>query len=353
MSVMREDWKKYLIDAGAEWTGEFLRDYGNPERERRVAVNGNVLCDLSHRALLAVRGEDAMAFLQGQFGSDLREVTETHSQLSSYSSPKGRAYAVFRIRREKDTYLLDLDAGQSEWVRKRLAMFILRAQVTLESAEETRVRFGFSGPGATQMLREILPGIPENVHGVMVTEGLTVVRVPGMTHDRYEFSGDFDSCRRLWDDLQVHAAPVGPEGWRLLDILAGLPVIYPETSEQFVPQMINLDALGGISFNKGCYPGQEVVARMHYLGKLKRRMVRLAIEGQRCPGPGTPVFRAEGDPSQPDGQIVDATLHPDGLYAALAVVQTSALEEPLVWGEIDGPAAHRIPLPYPLPGATD
>lgn len=349
---MREDWRKHLADAGGEFDGEQLRDYGNAERERRVAVNGNVICDLSHRAVLVVRGTDAASFLQGQFGNDIREVSATRSQISSYSSPKGRAYAVFRIRLEDDAYWLDIEPGQSEMLRKRLAMFILRAQVTIEPAAETRVRFGLSGPNATELIRELVPDAPQTIHGVYRHSGVTVVRVPGMTHDRYEFSGDFDSCRQLWEDLSVRAAPVGPEGWRLLDILAALPVIYPITSEAFVPQMINLDALGAISFNKGCYPGQEVVARMHYLGKLKRRMYRLAIEGQERPLPGSPVFCEDGDPEQADGQIVDATLHPDGLYAALAVMQTKSIDAPLVWGSLDGPRAHVIPLPYELPGVT-
>jgi len=176
-----------------------------------------------------------------------------------------------------------------------------------------------------------------------------LVRVPQMMHPRFEIFGDVDTCRRLWSDLNVHCAPVGPKGWQLLDILAAIPTIYEATSEAFVPQMLNLHALGGISFAKGCYPGQEVVARMHYLGKLKRRMYRLAIEGPDVPVPGSPVFRCGGDATQPDGEIVDAVLHPDGLWAALAVMQIAATEVPLCWGHPDGSPAHVILLPYPVP----
>ena len=346
---MREDWKKHLIDHGAEFEGDQLRDYGNDERERSVAVNGDVICDLSHRGLLEIRGEDAQSFLQGQFGNDIREVSATQSQLSSYSSPKGRAYAVFRVLLDRDAYLLDMTAERAEVVRKRLSMFVLRAQVMIENAEDSRIRFGLSGPNAERYLSDALGGYPSAVDEVKTQGGVSVVRVPTMTHPRFELFGEIDACIPLWNDFNVHCAPVGPEGWRLLDIIAGVPVIYPETSETFVPQMVNLHALNGISFNKGCYPGQEVVARMHYLGKLKRRMFRLAIEGQERPLPGSPVFREGGDPGQPDGEIVDATLHPDGLWAANAVLQTSAADLPLRWGAVNGPAAHLIPLPYPVP----
>jgi len=349
---MRDDWKRHLLNAGAEFEEDRLRDYGNAERERSMAVNGDVICDLSHRGLLEVRGKDAQSFLQGQFGNDIREVTETHSQLSSYSSPKGRAYAVFRVFFDRDAYLLEMNPEPIEPLRKRLSMFVMRSEVVIENAEDSRIRFGLSGPSAEQQLEETLGAFPAKVNEVLTRNDLSIARVPTMMHPRFEFAGEIDACRALWNDLNVHSAPVGPEGWRLLDILAGIPAIYPETSEAFVPQMVNLHALNGISFNKGCYPGQEVVARMHYLGKLKRRMYRLAIEGQDRPLPGSPVFREAGDPGQPDGEIVDAVLHPDGLYAALAVMQVASAEQPLRWGSPDGPAAHVIPLPYILPGSA-
>ncbi len=349
---MRDDWKRHLLNTGAEFEGDRLRDYGNAERERSMAVNGDVICDLSHRGLLEVRGKDAQSFLQGQFGNDLREVTDTHSQISSYSSPKGRAYAVFRVFLDRGAYLLEMNPEPLEPVRKRLSMFVMRADVVIENAEDSRIRFGLSGPSAERQLEETLGAFPLEVDEVMTRNELSIVRVPTMMHPRFEFAGEIDACRALWNDLNVHSAPVGPNGWRLLDILAGIPAIYPDTSEAFVPQMVNLHALNGISFSKGCYPGQEVVARMHYLGKLKRRMYRLAIEGEELPVPGSPVFQAGGDPGQPDGEIVDAVLHPDGLYAALAVLQIAAAEHPLHWGSPDGPVAHVIPLPYTMPGSA-
>lgn len=143
---MREDWKNHLIDAGAEFEDDDLVHYGNPERERRMAINGEVICDLSHRGLLEVRGEDATDFLQGQFGNDITQVDASHSQLSSYSSPKGRAYAVFRVLRTADSYLLEMPADRLEVIAKRLRMFVLRAHVVIERADDSRIHFGLSGP---------------------------------------------------------------------------------------------------------------------------------------------------------------------------------------------------------------
>lgn len=345
---MREDWKNHIIDAGAEFEGDDLLHYGNPERERRMAVNGEVICDLSHRGLLEVRGADASDFLQGQFGNDIRQVDAGHAQLSSYASPKGRAYAVFRVMHTRDGYLLEMPADRIEPVAKRLQMFVLRANVIIERADDARIRFGLSGPNAEQELKDAVGVCPSGINAVAENGGVTVVRVPGL-HPRFELFGEFDAMRRAWDSLNVHAAPVGPREWALLDILAGLPTVVEETTELFVPQMLNLHALGAISFDKGCYPGQEVVARMHYLGKLKRRMFRLAIHATVPPQPGSPVFRADGKPDQPDGEIVAAELHPDGLYSALAVIQVAAAEGELHWDSPDGPLAELVDLPYAVP----
>ena len=345
---MREDWKKHLVDSGAEFEGDDLVHYGNPERERRVAVNGDVICDLSHRGLLEVRGADATEFLQGQFGNDIAQVDATHAQLSSYSSPKGRAYAVFRVLPTQDGYLLEMPADRVEPVAKRLQMFVLRSDVIIEQAGDSRIHFGLSGPDAEQELKNALGACPAQIHEVLEKDGVTAMRVHGM-HPRFELFGGLDAMRRLWDALNVRGAPVGPHEWQLLDILAGVPSVVAETTEMFVPQMLNLHALGAISFEKGCYPGQEVVARMHYLGKLKRRMFRIAIRAGERPKPGMSIFRADGNPNQADGELVAAELHPDGQYSALAVLKVDAAEAELRCGAPDGAPVTLCDLPYDVP----
>jgi folate-binding protein YgfZ len=140
---------------------------------------------------------------------------------------------------------------------------------------------------------------------------------------------------------------VDAEAWRLLDILAGLPAVYPETVEAFVPQMLNLQHLGGISFKKGCYTGQEIVARTQYLGKLKRRMVLARVDSPTPPCPGDPLFSPHVGPSQSAGQLADAAHHPEGGYAVLAVALIELAEQQaLHLGDASGPILHLKPLPY-------
>jgi folate-binding protein YgfZ len=153
----------------------------------------------------------------------------------------------------------------------------------------------------------------------------------------------------LWKALDSNVTFTGAEPWRLLDILAGIPTIYPETVEAFVPQMINLDVLDGISFQKGCYTGQEVVARTHYLGKLKRRMVLARVDGDDPPRPGDALFSPQADASQSAGRLVDVAKHPDGGYAVLAVALIERTEQGVLQlGDASGPVLKLERLPYPF-----
>ena len=140
----------------------------------------------------------------------------------------------------------------------------------------------------------------------------------------------------------------GPETWDLLDIRAGIPIITPATQEAFVPQMVNLDLIGGVSFDKGCYPGQEIVARMHYRGTLKQRMHLAHVDGVEQPQPGEKIYSAAFG-EQACGTIVSATRSPDGGFDALAVIQTASRVDGVHWKSQDGPALRFLPLPYAIP----
>lgn len=346
---MKPEWKDFLINAGAEFGEAGVESFGNPEREKRVATTGNILCDLSHRGLISVYGEDAQSFLQGQFSNDLRQVDAGHSQLNSYCTPKGRMLANFRLFLRGETYYLRMPREMVEPMLKRLHMYVLRSKVTLEDADDALVRFGYSGPEAAAELAEAAGQAPEQVDDVVESRGLTILRVAG-PHPRFEIYGELEPAARLWERLNVRAAPVGAGPWALLDILAGIPTIYPQTSEAFVPQMANMHLIGGVSFKKGCYPGQEVVARMQYLGRLKRRMYRLHLETDTRPEPGTEIF---GAGEEAVGRIVDAQPHPDGGIEALAVLQIEAAEGgALRVGAPQGPQARLGELPYPFETAT-
>ncbi len=346
---MIPDWKDFLEKAGAEFDDRGVAHYGNLRRELSVALTGNVFADLSHYGLISAHGEDAAEFLLGQFTNDLREVDESHSQYSGYCNAKGRLLATFRVFRRGDSFYLSLPADMVESTLNRLRMFVLRSKVTLEDASDTFVHLGVSGDTAAADLEKVFGALPGKLHAVAQNEQGLIIRVPGV-RPGYEVFTTVEGATALWNTLNVHSAPVGADAWRLLDIEAGIPVIYPQTREAFVPQMVNLQLVDGVSFRKGCYPGQEIVARMQYLGKLKRRMYRARTDSAERPAPGDEVFPGKAE-SQAVGKLVSAAPHPDGGYALLAVLQIpgAGSGETLHLGTPDGAPIELEHLPYPFP----
>lgn len=348
---MNAEWRAFLERAGAVLATDQVSHFGRAETELRAALAGDVCCDLSHLGLIAVRGPDSETFLQGQLTCDVRQVTPEHSLIGAYCSPKGRALASFRLFRRGDDRYLELPGQMVEPTLARLRKYVLRAKTVLEDASDALARIGVAGPNAAALLEQALGGIPEEANRVARSEainspGITVIRLPGAI-PRFELHGPVPEIQAIWNALMPTSTPVGAEPWRLLDILAGTPAVYPETVEAFVPQMLNLQLLDGIGFQKGCYTGQEVVARTHYLGKLKRRMVLARVDSPTPPRPGDPLFSPQADASQGAGRLADACRHPDGGYLVLAVALIECAEHgTLQLGDSDGPQLRLEPLPY-------
>lgn len=343
---MTPEWKEFLVNAGAEIQDDCVTNFGNPDLELRVVTTGNVIADLSHMGLLCIRGEDAQSFLQGQLTNDVRAVSETRSQLTAYCSPKGRMLANGRLFLRDGAYYLRQPREMLDAILKRLRLFVLRARVTLEDATDSLVHFGLSGPTAEAELQNALGAVPDAVDAVIRCGEVTAIRIHG-PHPRFELYGPVDEMKRLWTALDVQGVPIGATPWALLDILAGVPTVYPETVEAFVPQMVNLQLLNGVSFNKGCYTGQEVIARTQFLGKLKRRMYRAHVDTGTTPKPGDELYSPATEPGQSAGRIVDAKPWPDGGFEVLAVVQIANVETTAVrLGGPEGPELHFGELPY-------
>jgi len=345
--MMKNLWRNFLgDDAGAEFADDIAVHYGNPERELEIAVTGLVFADLGHLGVISVHGKDAADFLQGQFSNDVKQVDEGHSQLSAYCTPKGRVLGLFRLFRRGDTYYLRLPLDTLDAVLERLRRYVLRAEVTLEDATDNFIRIGVTGKDAEEELAAVIGNLPQQEGDAVQTQDLSVLRVPGV-HPRFEvYALSYEAARNLWDSLNVRGAPVGLDAWQLTEIQAGLPNVYASTSELFIPQMLNLQLIDGVNFRKGCYPGQEIVARTQYLGALKRRMYAGRIAADTPPSAGDALYTPD-DSMQAAGQIVDSRLHPDGGYAALAVLQISAAETgDLHLGSSDGPAFTLEALPY-------
>lgn len=328
---MNPDWKTFLSENGAEFdanSSATVESFGNPVREKKMALNGNIMCDLSHTALIKIYGDDARTFLQSQTSNNINDVTNELSRLGSYCTAKGRVISTFRTfqRSDSESLYLTLSSDLLNPVLKRMRMFVMMSKVTLEDADRALIRFGVSGPTADVELKNHLGAFPANVDECLDAEGLTIIRVAG-EHPRFEVYGYLEAATNLWARLNVNCAPAGAEAWTLLKILAGEPQVVEKSTEKFVPQMINLQLIDAVSFHKGCYPGQEVVARMHYLGKLKRRMYVARIETNEIPAAGTALVVLNGDKKAAAGNIVNATLHPRGGVSALAVIVSRFLDE--------------------------
>lgn len=284
-----------------------------------------LITETAGRAFLRVRGADAEAFLQGQLSNDLRRLTPGRAQLSSYSSAKGRMLAVLLLLRVDEDIFIELPRAIAVPTLARLKMFVLRARLTIELAEDVDA-LALLGADAPAMMAFFDLPVPEApLECRRSATGLTVVRALG-TLPRYTALGPREAIAAL--RAKVPAALFEPEGrlWRRADIEEGIPVVLPETRDHFVAQMANLDLLGGISFEKGCYTGQEIVARLHYLGQLKRRMFVARIDGA-APAPGTSVLA--GNETQAVGEIVDAVDIEEGAAVASVVLQLAAAGRPL------------------------
>lgn len=282
--------------------------------------------------LIRATGADAQAFLQSQLTNDAKLLTPAQGQLSGYCSPKGRLLAAFTIFvLGTDDYALALPRALVAPTFKRLKMFVLRSKLDLSDASSTLPAMGLMGHEAAAALAHIGIAAPLGDYAVAGFDGGWVLCRPGPL-PRYELWGSPEKLAALADTLALPSAR--PEDWALAEVLAGIPQVQVETTETFVPQTIDLDSAGGLSFTKGCYPGQEIVARVHYLGRVKQRL-HLA----RCAAsaaPGTPVFEADGS-GQSVGELMAAAGDGQNHYLAVAL-QLAHGSSTLRLGAPDGPA---------------
>lgn len=376
---MTSSWLDHLRSRDAVLEGEHVTGFGDPARiarEPQLTLDGTVLAPVTDRGALRATGPDATRFLQAQLTNDVSATTASTSQLSAYCSPKGRMIACLRLLREEAGFLLSAPRDVIGLIRDRLTYFRLRAQVDLDDVSDTIVHLGLAGAGMGAALRHAgleLPEAPEAVH----TNGDTrVVRLPG-ERTRVEILSPRGAAQDLWNALATAPGvePVGAPAWLLLDVREGIPWIFRATSEAFVPQMANLHALSAISFTKGCFPGQEIVARLRYRGLLKRRMYRLSGMGKMFPVPGEAVRVAGpaagsairgGDASEASdredagagagaaGQVVMAAPAPGGGHELLAVLVVGVAERAdAVLTLTSGGTLTREDLPYDVERAFD
>jgi folate-binding protein YgfZ len=341
---MNPDWQVFLQRQHAHLADGAILHFGNRQEELAATQNALVLCDLSQFGILKISGEDAQNFLQNLFSSDVREVSARQSQISSLNTAKGRMLATFLIWQMDADYFLHLPRGLCAAILKRLSMYVLRAKVKIEDTSDGMICLGLSGEASTALLQQHFGSAPQNPLAVEQHDNASVIRI---STQRYQINTTPQHAPALWQNLVSNARAVGSSCWDWLNIRSGIPVVLPATQEQFVPQMANLELIGGVNFKKGCYPGQEIVARMQYLGKSKRRMYLAHIEGNAQAG--DQLFSAEVE-GQTCGMVANAAPAPDGGCDLLAVVQINSHDTQSVrLGSLQGEALQFLPLPYEIP----
>jgi tRNA-modifying protein YgfZ len=311
---MSERWTALLQDEGAIF--ENGRVVGFTNHARAQAQHG--LCDLSHYGVIKVSGDDATTFLQAQLTNDITKLDDGHAQWNGWCSPKGRLLVVFLIVREDANFLLLLPKSLQSAIQKRLGMFVLRAKVKIEDVSATLQRLGLVWINAAPT------NIIENMPQTPMTSQLSGLgRIVRISDRRALILGDTETLHQTWSQLKTNFPLTGAASWDLAAIGEGVIEITPETQDAYVPQMANFELIGGVNFKKGCYPGQEIVARTQYRGILKRRMVRASFGASSAPTPNTAIYSpAFGD--QAAGTIALAVTH-DGIVEALIVAQIEAI----------------------------
>lgn len=334
---------KLTLDARAQRANKDAVEMNVHLRQLDSLRTGVAISILDKHKVIQVAGEDAEAFLQGQLSSDVRELSdESRAQYSSYSTAKGRMLASFLVWRCDGTYYLAVSADLADYVAKRLSMFVLRSKVKVSIANNLTL-IGLAGKAALAALtiesalastpgpREMVRVEPGQLIGLPGTGWVLVVDEAGA-----EWVGE-----KLTDDASLISSSV----WEWRDIDAGIPWVHLATQEQFVPQMANMELIGGVSFKKGCYPGQEIVARSQYLGKLKRRLFKVAFKQPLAIGAKLYSPSVAG---QSIGMLSAVCQVAPEQYEGLAVVQFQAWEEGIYADEAYTIRLQQLDLPYSL-----
>ena len=348
---MNNDWKNYLLSKDAQLTEDAAFRFNDEADDNLKAERTDIICDLSQFSTLVVAGDDAKEFMQGQFTNDVEQVNEDHSQLSAFCNNKGRMTANFRLFKYQQNYFFSVRNSLVEESIQHLQNYILRAQVAIQDVSEQLIHLGVSGENAEKLLSPFIEITNQEVDGISFNENYIVIRIASLHSNetpRYEIFCSFEHAKTLWENISTRAVTVNSSSWDYLNIQAGIPFIDSNTSEEFVPQMANMDLINGVSFTKGCFTGQEIIARMHYLGKLKKRCYKIHVASDNKPVAGDKLFAENAKAGQNTGMIIQAEKNPESGYDALAVIQIADTESNLFLNDADGPVVTVKELPYKL-----
>lgn len=342
---MQSPWLVFLDEIGARFvegpTG--VVHFGDERADVISAASGTVIVPLTHTGLIRAEGEDTAVFLHNLLSNDVKKLPLHGAQYTSFNTAKGRMLANLTLWRDNNGYVLQLSADLLPAIHKKLSMYVMRSKVRLSDVSPDFALIGLAGADAATSLDAAGLSLPPEI--LTVSQGnVQVVRIDA---SRMVLIVPVAQAAAIWQKLSSRGTkPAGTAAWRWLDIQAGLPQITAASQDEFVAQMLNFELIGGVSFQKGCYPGQEIVARTQYLGKLKKRMYLAHIDVAEAPVSGADLFAAEFG-EQSCGKLLSVAPAPQGGFDTLAVTQIASFEGGQVHvGSPDGPLLSFGNLPY-------
>ncbi|MCK5669152.1 MAG: folate-binding protein YgfZ [Gammaproteobacteria bacterium] len=337
---MCPDWQAFLITQGGIVEDGVLLGFSEYDNK----TFDNFITDLSHLALIDVSGEDANDFLNGQFTTNIKQLAKDHLQFSAWCNPKGQVKTTFYIYRNETGFNILLPVDLRDSFIKQLQMYIMRANVKLIDKSNKLVRVGIQ-TNNNKLLAELMGPRPEQNSGITIQNDLHCLHAFGSENisQRYIFIGSVERNKILWKDFSKNSCPVGAALWELLDIQAAYPWLSSQTTEKFLPQMLNLDLIDGLNYQKGCFPGQEIIARLHFRGQLKRSLYLATCSLDAQPEITDQLYISDHKNSV--GIVINVQAFEDKYYL-LAVIEKALIEHNLALRAPNGASLTLQPLPY-------
>lgn len=347
LNQSESQWQQFLQQQGAHFDEKQPNNVLQFNATHDVtALPNQFITPLQHIDILKLTGEDAAKFLHGQLTNDVEHLSSDKAELAGYCTAKGRLLATFLMWKEQNNLFLASSADILAAIQKRLKMFVLRAKVTIDAMHSSTASLGLFGQALQAPLSHLFGTLPTHPYEKITTDLGTLICLPPVKGSpRYQWISSHEILQQHWASLSQIAAPVGNHFWAYTEILSGTPWITQATQEAFVPQMLNYEIIGGVNFKKGCYPGQEIVARTQYLGKIKRRMALFQADTADIVA-GNELFSSE-DPDQPCGKVVNAAAINQQTAYCLAEIKLTALDTGTIHvGSAQGALLHQEILPY-------
>ena len=326
---MPTDWHNFLTGQGAQFDSDNLVHFAD---SGQAVISGDTISVLADLSILEISGQDAATFLNGQFTTDVTQLQEGDKQLSAWCNPKGRVISIFYLYRHNDNYFLLLPAQLKDAFSQRLQMYVLRAAVTIEDRSAQLISLGIRSKDA-----DIDGCLKQHMYFTINDQDKQRVIVIGSPREMQD----------IWTTSASCLTPVSTHYWQLFNHMAGITWIDAQTSESYLPQELNLDLIDGLDFKKGCYPGQEIVARVHYRGQVKKRTMLADLSTDPAPEVNTKLYVANEQHSI--GTILSINKRADEQYSVLCVINLNQINaEEIRLTAKDGPVLRLRHLPYSL-----